>query len=358
MEYASFHYLMHKVPEPTKAVYVTGPSPLKFEELYSPRSERIQIAKSEKSYWRTRDRVEYVLWEDRRLRLLIITCRSIETSEAFRTIFLDLERLYFEVESKARGSRELLKKVKEKKLVDDPALHKGVADYVLARLNIQKDPLPWPTFRQNTSIVETVGAPSVSGSSFLVEEKSEETLPTCDTTLAVSLDVSASPAVDTTPRERMCTFDKLSGDEYDFLEVDEPEGIDLEGLAHVRRRPPIPLSDKVVSVDIAVLSGEDTTAATSSPDGSQAVTSTAIPGAVAGMGPSPQAVKKAGGATIAAIPPTSNTGAVGGAAVVTKQPKPGNTATVTPASAVGGAAAKTKKTGGGAASSRKVAPIG
>ena len=47
-EYKSFHYLMHKVDDPVKAVYVTGPKPLTFDELYSPREDRFkQIYKGE-----------------------------------------------------------------------------------------------------------------------------------------------------------------------------------------------------------------------------------------------------------------------------------------------------------------------
>ena len=137
-EYKSFHYLMHKDPEPTKAFYINGPKPLTFPELYSPRTEysKTMISKSEKSYWRTRDRIEYTMWEDRKSRLLIVTCYNVEAKEPLRTIFLNLEVLYYEVESKARGNRDVLTKKKDKKLADDSVLWKAASDYVLARLNI------------------------------------------------------------------------------------------------------------------------------------------------------------------------------------------------------------------------------
>ncbi len=73
-EYAAFPYLNHKRADPVKAVFVDGPKPLSFVELYSPRDKRIILHKGEKSYWRTRDRIEYTLIEDRSAQLLIVTC--------------------------------------------------------------------------------------------------------------------------------------------------------------------------------------------------------------------------------------------------------------------------------------------
>ena len=98
-EYQSFHYLMHKTVEAPKAFYIQGPQALSFQDLYSPR-DRILIQKSEKSYWRTRDRIEYTFWEDRRNLVLIITCRNIDTNEAYRTIFVNLDQLYNILETK------------------------------------------------------------------------------------------------------------------------------------------------------------------------------------------------------------------------------------------------------------------
>ena len=76
------------------------------------------------------------MWEDRKSKVLIVTCYNVEAKEPLRTIFLNLEVLYYEVESKARGSRDLLTKKKDKKLAEDSVLWKAVSEYVLARLNI------------------------------------------------------------------------------------------------------------------------------------------------------------------------------------------------------------------------------
>ena len=194
-EYAAFHYLNHKDVDPIKAVYVES-KPLTFGELYSPRDGRITIYKGEKSYWRTRDRIEFELIEDRVAKLLIVTCRSVSSNETFRTIFLNLECLYFELESKARETRDPLFKKKDKKL-DDKLLQKAVSDYVLARLNICAEPIPWPC-----AFPAAVGAGG-----------------------------------DTQPVERMCTFEKLSSDVYTEMEMCCPLNFDAGGLSNVKNAP-------------------------------------------------------------------------------------------------------------------------
>lgn len=183
-EYKSFHYLMHKEQDAPAAHIVTGPKPLSFTELYSPREDPSQrlICRKEKSFWRTQDRVEFALFEDRKWGVLVATCRNVEKlDEVYRTIFLDLEKLYFEVEAKAQGNREPLTKKNSKKLNDDASLFKAVSDFVLSRLNIKVDRLPWPCFSPQ--------------------------LPE---------DTSSNDIV-----ERMCTFDKMSSDTVD-LEVSPP----------------------------------------------------------------------------------------------------------------------------------------
>lgn len=49
-----------------------------------------------------------MMWEDRENRVLIITSRNTESNEAYRTMFVDLERLYFEIESKVSDSSHKL----------------------------------------------------------------------------------------------------------------------------------------------------------------------------------------------------------------------------------------------------------
>lgn len=203
-EYKSFHYLMHQVPDAVKPVYVTGPAPLNFGELYSPRSGCVLVYKGEKSFWRTRDRIEFCMYEDRSSKVLITTCRNLDKPEVYRTIFLDLEVLYFELESKAQGNRDRLVRKKDKKLSGDEVLYKAGAEFVLARLNIGADPLPWPDF--------SAPAPSIDGAS--------ETLPA---------ETEATPK-EVGPVERMCTFTKMANDVYDSLEINPPNGVKFEGI--------------------------------------------------------------------------------------------------------------------------------
>jgi hypothetical protein len=216
-EYKSFHYLMHQVPDAVKPVYVSGPSPLGFTELYSPRSERAVIFKGEKSYWRTRDRVEYCAYEDRNFNVAVVTCRNLDKAEVYRTIFLSLESLCFEVESKAQGNREKLVRKKDKKLCADEVLYKAIAEFILARLNIGAEALPWPDFSlQSTCTSDTTSTDSIT---------------TDDSPWSTAL-------LNTVPTERMCTFSKLSSDVFEIMEMDKPTKLSLEGIDNVRLRPP------------------------------------------------------------------------------------------------------------------------
>lgn len=256
MEYASFHYLMHKVPEHQKPFYVSGPQPLSFDELYSPRDKRSLVLKKEVSYWRTRDRIEYNIYEDRSHKVLIITCFNIEKKEAFRTIFVDLERLYFEIESKARDSRELITIKINKKLGDDAVLFKSVGDYVLARLNIKADPLPWPSFalteqRPNnesvtitiaqTTTIETTTAPAILTSSTSTVSTTTPTPASISTPISETTDNSNIMQQPVGPVERQCTLDKLSSDDYTSLEVDKPTSVTflLDDIPNVKLQPTI-----------------------------------------------------------------------------------------------------------------------
>lgn len=220
---------MHKIPDPVKPVYTTGPAPLSFTELYSPR-ERRQLGKIEKSFWRTRDRVEFCFWEDRAANLVFITCRNIESGSIYRTIFLNAEKLYFELEAKVRGNRELLVRKKDKKITDDALLTKSIADYLNLRLNIKQEPLPWPAF-------QPIGAEvTASETSTTVGQTS-----TMATTLEASLNVdtaAVSIAVGSaTHMERMCTFDRLAGDDCDFLEIPCPSSYIDSEVPYAKFRP-------------------------------------------------------------------------------------------------------------------------
>lgn len=216
-EYKSFHYLMHKPSEAAPVHIIKGPDPLSFSELYSPRQGTLLIAKTEKSFWRTQDRVEFALYENRMEKVLVVTARNMEKKdEVYRTIFLDLPKLYFELEAKAQGNRDPLTKKKNKKL-DDEALSKSVTDYVLTRLNLKSDHIAWPTF-----------APA---------ETSEQASQASSTTEPTSEGAKLM--------ERMCTFDKMASDATDVnIEIGPPAFYctalnERDALEYLRALPPL-----------------------------------------------------------------------------------------------------------------------
>jgi hypothetical protein len=220
-EYKSFHYLMHATPEAGPVHYAQAAKPLTFDELYSPR-DTVQIHRSEKSFWRTRDRIEFCIYENRKNKVMFVTCRNLEVNEIFRTIFLSLEAVYNEVQFKARGNRDMITKKTELAL-SGADLSKAAGEYALSRLNIKKEPIEWPQFPP----LEVPALPA------------ENTPP-------IPIDTqSAFPGVHT---ERMCTFDKLSSDTYDCIEISRPEKLSLEGIDHVKLHSSAPAS---FAVDIA-----------------------------------------------------------------------------------------------------------
>jgi hypothetical protein len=192
MEYESFHYLMHKQPEAVRPTYVSGPSPLAFAELYSPRGNvPIHMLTTVKSFWRTRDEVSFHFFELRSKCMIVICCSDRKTAVPYRTIVVSLEKLYGELEAKARETRDPLFKKKEKKLTEDAVLYKAACDYLLARLNIVADPKPWP--------------------------RSQPVKCSTDNTASAVQEIVCEAEV---ALERMVTLDKLSSDTfYDTLEI-------------------------------------------------------------------------------------------------------------------------------------------
>jgi hypothetical protein len=190
---------MHSTPEAAPAHYVSGPLPLSFHELYTPRSKDcLKVLDSrEKSFWRTRDRILFTFYEDLNKKCLCVTCHNSEKQETYRTIFLNLEVLYFEIEAKARGDRVPLTKKKDKRF-DQTTMTKQVVDYVFTRLNIGQAPLTWPTSSDDSLTQEAEG---------------------------------------TQHQERMCTFDKLSSDEWESMEISPPVGLSVEGINHAKLSP-------------------------------------------------------------------------------------------------------------------------
>jgi hypothetical protein len=316
-EYKSFHYLMHQVPDAVKPVYVSGPSPLSFRGLYSPRSERAVIFKGEKSYWRTRDRVEYCAYEDRNFNVAVVTCRNLDKAEVYRTIFLNLESLCFEVECKAQGNREKLVRKKDKKLCADEVLYKAIAEFVIARLNIGAEPLPWPDFSlQATCTSDTTSTDSVT---------------TDDSPLPTAL-------LTTIPTERMCTFSKLSSDVFENMEMDMPIKLSLEGIENVRLRPPSSgtktctesAAEATVAPDIVEEASAEATTAPAAQCKAAAVTASTNAVATGAEGRN-TVVSRAG-----AVKPTTGTGAEVSSSATAGTAVSSGTAAV----AVGGTAAK------------------
>lgn len=233
-EYKSFHYLMHQVPEAVKPTYITSTA-LTFDELYSPRPAVTLLGKSEKSYWRTRDRIEYAIYEDRSNKTIFITCRNLDKPEIYRTIFLDAEILYFELEAKTQGNKERLTRKRDKKIATDDALYKAISEFVLARLNIGNDPLPWPDFTLKISANDT------------------ETETHAATTSATGDGAGESTAQDTAPvgpLERMCTFNKLASDTYENMEINQPPKVSLTGLEKTKTAPTVTSGAPAVPADI------------------------------------------------------------------------------------------------------------
>ena len=280
-EYKSFHYLMHQVPDSVKPVYVTGPTPLSFMELYSPRTDLILIHKSEKSYWRTRDRIEYCLYEDRKNKTMVITCRNLDNVEVYRTIFLDLEVLYYEIECKIQGNRDKLIRKKDKKLNTDELLHKAAADFVLARLNINSELLSWPDFSIQSAVDQTISTEKTTETSQPVHIAAD-TIVDNITTATIETATSGTgtiilPPTDTIPTERMCTFNKLASDVYEKLEINKPEAIKLDSIEYVKLQPTTVSTLTATTTDSATTTNNITVTAVSTSTTTTAVSSNAVP---------------------------------------------------------------------------------
>lgn len=216
---------MHSLPETAQVHYVntSNPIPLTFHELYTPRESSLPelLEKREKSYWRTRDRIEYTIYQNITSKYICITCRNVESNEIYRSIFLNIEKLYYEIEAKARGDRAPLVRKKDKKF-DKVTMPKQVVEYLLARLNIGQTPLPWPNFH-------SPAAPVAQSTTDNADEKiSSDTPPSLE----------SNPCI-----ERMCTFDKLSSDEWENLEIPPPVGVSFEGIEFLKLQPNISPND-------------------------------------------------------------------------------------------------------------------
>jgi hypothetical protein len=241
-EYDAFHYLMHKEVAPAAVNYVTGPAPLTFPELFSPREGLRPIGKEEKSYWRTRDRIQFTIFEDRAKKLIIITCKSAEADRTtFRTIFLDCSVLYFELQYKARGSREAMVRKAESKFASDAELDKA---FVSQRLNISAEAIEWPALRALGDPTPAPAPAPAPAPDRVATAAAAATPPVpAPAAIAAASDPAAVPAEAAqtqTHLEWMAVFMLLTGDEEfgNSLEVSCPDKYDFGALEHIKAFPP------------------------------------------------------------------------------------------------------------------------
>eukprot|EP00598_Pedospumella_elongata_P015183 CAMPEP_0184988412 /NCGR_PEP_ID=MMETSP1098-20130426/24371_1 /TAXON_ID=89044 /ORGANISM="Spumella elongata, Strain CCAP 955/1" /LENGTH=520 /DNA_ID=CAMNT_0027513155 /DNA_START=56 /DNA_END=1618 /DNA_ORIENTATION=+ len=258
-DYRSFYYLMSQGLGATKPVFMQPLVPLTFEELYSPREGTVLIGKSEKHYWRTRDRIQFHFYANRANKVVFITCCNLDNREVYRTIFLNMETLYFEVECKSQeGNRTKMVRKREKKLFTDEMLHRSVVEYIRARVFITNDLLLWPDF---TPVAPTpapvehdgLGLPILQGA----DARSPVSVEHGALELPIPADTEAPVKKPVQYFEKMVTFNKLSNDYYgDNLEINKPEALSLEGILHTKTlpddwQPPSPPKPVEVAVEVA-----------------------------------------------------------------------------------------------------------
>ena len=295
---AAFPYLNHKMPEKIAANYLAPPKPLEFSELYSPRAEvptAINGQSLQKSFWRTRDDLTFGLYEWRSKGWMIVTCRdTAPKGSVYRTILLDLRKLYFELEAKARGDREPLLRKRDKTLADDAQLHKAAAAFILARLTVGTEELPWPT---------TFAAPAAAAAAAAAAADAVDAVAAAAgaTVTAAEEPVTATAVA----KEKMAVFSLLSGDS-EVLEL--PCSL-LEGQPGLEAVDPLTLKLRPTP---APGPGAETAPAVAAPAGEPVVAPVAgerdgtLPKLPASPAPSPD--KPKGAATPAAVPKSTGAG--------------------------------------------------
>ena len=134
------------------------------------------IHSSEKSFWRTGDRVLFHLYEDRRRRLFIVVSRdaaappptdaSQPPTGEYRPLFIRLDLVYTLLENKAQSSssapRAPLEPLRKRTITDDDALVNEAVQFLLARLApAGKEPLPLPPWLGGEGLRGEDGQPHV-----------------------------------------------------------------------------------------------------------------------------------------------------------------------------------------------------
>ena len=134
------------------------------------------IHSSEKSFWRTGDRVLFHLYEDRRRRLFIVVSRdaaappptdaSQPPTGEYRPLFIRLDLVYTLLENKAQSSssapRAPLELLLKRTITDDDTLVSEAVQFLLARLApAGKEPLPLPPWLGGEGLRGEDGQPHV-----------------------------------------------------------------------------------------------------------------------------------------------------------------------------------------------------
>lgn len=173
---------------------------------------------------------------------MAITSFNLESKDVYRTIFLNLEILYFEIECKARNDRKPLTRKKEKKIDTDESLTKLVSEFFLARININADMLPWPSFDVTTgyilnaipttagtaivgTVIKTTATADVSLDNTIATTSDSENIVASATASSIlsnlpnQIPPSAEASETAIHKERMCIFYKLSSDIFENIEM-------------------------------------------------------------------------------------------------------------------------------------------
>lgn len=226
-----------------------------FSTLYPPRDHsRIVIYRGEKSYWRTRDRVEHAIIEDRGNKTMIVTSVNSESKEVYRTIFIDLPTLYKELEAKTTGLRGAVVTKRSELALSDEALMKAAEAYILPRLYVTVEPVAWPQFGEDGFMVDmevAIDALSPTSAAKSNDVPFESTsmpstaVPEASITDAAvegdanSTEVSAPPVTANPPplMQKMCRLSKFYGDVYPTLEVQPPKEIKLDDIENINLGP-------------------------------------------------------------------------------------------------------------------------
>lgn len=184
--------------------------PLKFEDIYSSAERFREICSSEKHYWRTRDVVLHKMYEDRQLKILLITNRNVNTQQVYRTIVVNLELLYKVLEMKASENKNEYVYNKSDLFIPDDAIAKEASNYLFQRLYVTKTEVEWPSYDEAGCMIPEASPDSVE-SEPSVEMKSPVESPKYNS--------SSNSAV---TLQKMCRLYKLFGDDYQSLEVVPP----------------------------------------------------------------------------------------------------------------------------------------